>query len=301
MYDASNEAHEFIGENRAEAVRKAIAFFGIEEEGLTVRALEGSAVYGLAGRTVIVAVPRNRVPVRRSAESGSGERGRREGRREGRRDEGRRGERRDEGRRGESRRESRESALSEVEPTARATETIRSEPSIGRVNGTLTDVGEFVRGTIERMDLGGFEIRESEDDEVRAFEITGEAARSLAGGDGRTVDALALIVNQAAQTGNEDAKKVVLDVEGNTEAREGFLTRLAQRAVARAREAGRSIALDPMNGRDRRVIHLAVREEGGVATMSIGEGRYRQVVVVPEGAPEYEEAQRQSEAAGQRE
>jgi hypothetical protein len=30
----------------------------------------------------------------------------------------------------------------------------------------------------------------------------------------------------------------------------------------------------------------------GVATMSVGEGRYRQVVVVPEGADEYEEALR---------
>jgi len=305
MYDASNEAHEFIGENRAEAVRKAVAFFGIEEDGLTVRALDGAAVYGLAGRTVVVAVPKNRAPIRRSSEGGSsGERGRREGRREGRRDEGRRGERRDDGRRGESRREgreARESAVSELEPAARAPEVTRSGPSIGQVQGTLTEVGEFVRGTIERMDLGSFEIRESEDDEVRAFEITGEAARSLAGGDGRTVDALALIVNQAAQTGNEDAKKVVLDVEGNTEAREGFLMRLTQRAVARAREAGRAIALDPMNGRDRRIIHLAVREEDGVASMSMGEGRYRQVVVVPEGAPEYEEARRQSEAAGQRE
>jgi hypothetical protein len=29
--------------------------------------------------------------------------------------------------------------------------------------------------------------------------------------------------------------------------------------------------------------------------MSIGEGRFRQVVVVPEGAPEYDEAVRQSE------
>ena len=81
-----------------------------------------------------------------------------------------------------------------------------------------------------------------------------------------------------------------------------------QRAATRAegyaeamREAGRAIALDPMNGRDRRIIHLAVREEDGVASMSMGEGRYRQVVVVPEGAPEYEEARRQSEAAGQRE
>ena len=71
--------------------------------------------------------------------------------------------------------------------------------------------------------------------------------------------------------------------------------------MARARDGGRAIALDPMNGRDRRIIHLAVRDEDGVASMSIGEGRYRQVVVVPEGAPEYEEAQRQSEASATRE
>jgi spoIIIJ-associated protein len=100
---------------------------------------------------------------------------------------------------------------------------------------------------------------------------------------------------------SEDAKRVVLDVEGNSDAREDFLARLAQRAVSRAREAGHAIALDPMNGRDRRIIHLAVREAEGVASMSVGEGRYRQVVVVPEGAPEYDEALRQSESAGQRE
>jgi hypothetical protein len=56
-----------------------------------------------------------------------------------------------------------------------------------------------------------------------------------------------------------------------------------------------------MNGRDRRIIHLAVRDADGVASMSVGEGRYRQVVVVPEGAPEYDEALRQSAAVGQRE
>jgi predicted RNA-binding protein Jag len=49
-----------------------------------------------------------------------------------------------------------------------------------------------------------------------------------------------------------------------------------------------------MNSRDRRAIHIVVREMSGVATMSIGEGRYRQVLVVPEGAPEYEEAMSQA-------
>ena len=45
-----------------------------------------------------------------------------------------------------------------------------------------------------------------------------------------------------------------------------------------------------MNAKDRRIIHVSLREIEGIATMSVGEGRYRQVVVVPEAASEYEEA-----------
>jgi hypothetical protein len=39
---------------------------------------------------------------------------------------------------------------------------------------------------------------------------------------------------------------------------------------------------------------MTIREADGVETMSIGEGRYRQVLVVPEGAPEYDDARNQS-------
>jgi spoIIIJ-associated protein len=318
VYDPRNEAHEFVGEDHRDALRKALAFFGVDEGELTIRALEPNAVYGLGARTVIVAAPKDRVPVRRSSEGGGerdrdrdrdrdrGGRGGRGGRRErGDREDGRerggRREARGEGRGfgGRSEREPRVESFEEA-PLA-VEEPGSSEPSIGTPKGALGTVGEFVRGTIERLGLGPFEIGEAEEGEVCAIEISGVAARSLAGGDGRAVDALSLLANQAAQRVSEDAKRIVLDVEGNTDAREDFLTRLAQRAISRAREAGRAIALDPMNGRDRRIIHLAVREADGVASMSIGEGRYRQVVVVPEGAPEYDEAVRQSDSAGQRE
>ncbi len=60
------------------------------------------------------------------------------------------------------------------------------------------------------------------------------------------------------------------------------------------------MALDPMNGRDRRALHMAVREIDGVLTMSVGTGRYRQVVIVPEGAPEYEEAAKAAREAEER-
>ena len=49
-----------------------------------------------------------------------------------------------------------------------------------------------------------------------------------------------------------------------------------------------------MNSRDRRIIHVTIRDIDDVETMSIGEGRYRQVLVVPEGAAEYEDARDES-------
>ena len=107
-----------------------------------------------------------------------------------------------------------------------------------------------------------------------------------------------MLANQTAKKADEDAQRIVVDVEGDAIDREDSLVQLARRAAKRAIDSGRAIALDPMNPRDRRVIHLAVREgEDKVATMSIGSGRYRQVVVVPEGAPEYAEAIASSEGA----
>jgi spoIIIJ-associated protein len=282
VYDARNEAHEFVADGREAAIAKALRFFGVEADALVIKEYEASEVAGLAGRTLIVAVPRDRKPPRerpRGRERGAPrERGERAERGGGR------GEREDRG--------GRRSRAAAPRPPRES-----DEPSVGRARGDLADPGKFLLGLIERLDVGPFEIGESEEGELVVYEIKGPAARGLSGGDGRPIDALQLVVNQAAMHMEDDPKRIVLDVEGNPEARERFLSRLADRVVRRAREGGRAIALDAMSPRDRRMIHLAVRNQEGIATMSIGEGRYRQVVIVPEAAPEYAEAMEQSEQA----
>jgi spoIIIJ-associated protein len=303
VYDAKIEAQEFVGIDRNDAIAQAVAFFETEEASLSMKVMS-EGVNGLAGRTVVVAALKDRPspePRRRDDRPERGERGGRDrgdrgdrggrggGRERGGRDRGDRGDR---GGRGGRERAEREDLAPPAEP---------SGPSVGTAQGSLGEIGQLVLGIVERLDIGPFEISESEDGSLLAFELKGEAALRLAGGDGRPVDALQLVANQAAAQADPDAKRVVLDVEGNAEARETFLTRLAERVVKRAADGGRAVALDPMNGRDRRIIHIAVREMDGVVTMSKGEGRYRQVVVVPEGAPEYEEAAEQSEAAAERE
>jgi spoIIIJ-associated protein len=154
-----------------------------------------------------------------------------------------------------------------------------------------------VLGVVERMAIGSFELQESEEGEFVVLELRGAAADSLTSGDRRAVGAVQLLANQAATRADDSAKRVVVDCGGDEDDRQSFLERQAGRAAGRALDTGRSVALDPMNGRDRRALHVAVREMERVVTMSIGSGRYRQVVIVPEGAPEYEEAERASREA----
>jgi spoIIIJ-associated protein len=172
-----------------------------------------------------------------------------------------------------------------------------AEPSVGTAVGEVGEVGRFVLGAVERMGLGSFELSETSEEGLVVISLKGPGAKALGSGDGRPVDALQLLANQAAMRASEEAPRIVLDVEGDLEEREGRLADLAERAARRARETGRAIALDPMSPRDRRAIHLALRDAQGIATMSVGESRFRQVVVVPEGAPEYEQALREARAA----
>jgi predicted RNA-binding protein Jag len=299
VFDSRSEASEFVGASREEAVGKACRFFGRDASELVIAEL-GETVSGAGGRVIVVAQPVGARPPR-SGGRDEGPRERRE-RRPERGDRERRPERGDRGERGG--RPGRGERFGEREPApapAPAAEPAQDlgpeEESVGTPVGTLQAIGSFIQGALERMALGPFEIRESEEPDFVVYQLRGPAAERLAGGEGRATDALQLVANQAALRISEEHKRVVIDVEGERADREDFLGRAAQRAAKRAQETGRAVALDPMNPRDRRGIHVALRDTPGIATMSIGSGRYRQVLVVPEGAPEYEEARRSAAAS----
>lgn len=306
MYDRRNEPNEFVGESVEDATASAARFFDVDAAELNVVVAPEGSISGAAGRTVVVAFPKSVRPGRGGG-GGGGEGGRerdddRRGRGRGDREEGRaregrgrgRGrERGDRGGRGNDRGERGERS----EESAGAAADVAPQESKGSPQGELGPVGEFVLGVLERMSLGGFEISEVAEDDFLVYQIRGAVTSALSSGDGRSIDALQLLANQAAKQLLEDAPRVVIDVEGESEAREESLQRLASRAAARAIDTGRAIALDPMDARSRRIVHVALREEDGIATMSMGTGRFRQVVVVPEGAPEYEEALEASRSA----
>ena len=300
MYDQRQEPNEFVADNVDDATSQAAEFFGVEAGELKVVVAADGEIFGAGGRTVIVAVPKDVAARGPRPSSGDdrergGDRDRGRGRGRGR-DRDDRGDRGDRGGRGRGRRERGDRGDRSNRAAEAPREKLEQEPlsavadSKGTPKGEVGPIGEFLLGAVERMKLGSFEISESSEGDFLIYQLSGPAADALQSGDGRATDALQLVANQVSMRQSEDSPRIVVDVEGGGDEREQTLGRLADRAVKRAKETGRSIALDPMNGRDRRTIHIKIREEEGVATMSIGEGRYRQVLVVPEGAPEYDDA-----------
>jgi len=55
----------------------------------------------------------------------------------------------------------------------------------------------------------------------------------------------------------------------------------AEAAAERVRRTGQPFHFSPMNSRERRLLHLASRDQEGVRSESVGEGPIRQVVIVP--------------------
>ncbi len=298
MYDEKSSPKEFVAETPKEAIALAASFFGCDEPELKVKEYDVTEVSGLGGSTMVIAVPKAAAAAAASRPPSKPEERERRPRREPREPREARGEReprserRPRGDREEKReskpRETGESEVKAPDAEVRAPrERVRKE---GETRSVSSDLGKFVEGLVARMEIGDFSIEEGDDGDLNVVSIQGEAADVLTSGDGRVVDAIQFLVNQASLRGGEEVRKVVLEVEGDPDRREAYLAKLADRAARRAEDAARAMALDPMNPKDRRVIHVALRDFEGIATMSVGSGRYRRVVVVPEGAPEYEEA-----------
>jgi spoIIIJ-associated protein len=108
-----------------------------------------------------------------------------------------------------------------------------------------------------------------------------EALGSLIGRKGERLSALQHLVNLMLSRRTGQWTRVLVDVEDYRGRRERQLIDLAARAADRVAETGKMLQLEPMPALERRWIHLALRDNDGVTTQSIGEEPNRRVVVLP--------------------
>jgi spoIIIJ-associated protein len=120
-----------------------------------------------------------------------------------------------------------------------------------------------------------------EDEERFVIEVSGPDTGIVIGRQGQTLDAVEFVLNRMLEKRNPSMRRVMVDAEGYRSRREEKLRGMALENATRVRETHQAIALDPMSPRDRRTVHMAIKEMSEVTTISEGEGRDRHVVIEP--------------------
>jgi spoIIIJ-associated protein len=123
---------------------------------------------------------------------------------------------------------------------------------------------------------------ESPDEEPPwVLDIHGPDLGILIGRRGETLNAVQYITRLIVSRELQRRANIVVDVEGYKMRREQSLRKLAKRMADQARRMGRTVTLEPMPPNERRIIHIALREDRSVSTESVGTGDQRKVTIIP--------------------
>lgn len=164
------------------------------------------------------------------------------------------------------------------------TETQTEKPAFVE-DGRAEKAKAFLEGVLSRMGMKcQVELVEpgpNDDDSDICLAIEGEDAGRVIGKKGQTLSALQYVAHRVVNRSNLPRRHVMVDAEGYTERREENLASMAQRLAKQAAEDGKIITFEPMSPRDRRVVHLALKNIEGVRTESQGEGDSRRVQIIP--------------------
>jgi spoIIIJ-associated protein len=121
-----------------------------------------------------------------------------------------------------------------------------------------------------------------EDDSTIVVTCSGADVALLIGRHGQTIDAVQYLLNAISHRAyGDERKEVVVDAAGYRDRRRTTLEALAERTAEQVRASGARVELEPMTAVERKVVHLKLKELGGVETASEGTEPNRYVVVLP--------------------
>ncbi len=139
---------------------------------------------------------------------------------------------------------------------------------------------ELTIGLLERMGVKP-EVEGFLRDGALHLEIRGDQESILIGKHGRTLEALQMLINRMVNKRLKNAIRVTLDIDDYRKRRAENMAQMAHRIGEKAKSTGRLQTVGPFNAHDRRIIHLALKEDPFVKTESLGEGELKRIKIIP--------------------
>ncbi len=135
---------------------------------------------------------------------------------------------------------------------------------------------------LKYFNVGEVTIDEYEgDDGELILDITGDDLAVLIGRHGKTLEALQFLISAITTRSIGFRYPVIVDVEGYKSRQRQKLEAIARSSAKRAVSQHENVKLRPMTPYERRIVHIALRDDDRVETCSEGEGSARHVVIFP--------------------
>ena len=143
------------------------------------------------------------------------------------------------------------------------------------------NVVEFLSSIFDAMKMEvEILVAVNEEEHIIEVELKGDDMGILIGKRGQTLDSLQYLVSLVVNKDSEDYIRVKVDTEDYRKRRKETLENLAKNIASKVKRTRRTVALEPMNPYERRVIHSALQNDRYVCTKSEGEEPYRKVVIM---------------------
>ncbi|HET9228183.1 MAG TPA: R3H domain-containing nucleic acid-binding protein, partial [Thermoanaerobaculia bacterium] len=135
------------------------------------------------------------------------------------------------------------------------------------------------RGMELLLRIAGLELtpRILQGEERLEIDLSGSDVDWCFADDGEFVVSVEHLLPRLIRSLSGEAPLVRVDCDNFQEIREERLRSLAQRVAEEVRRKGRPRTLEPMNPADRRIVHMTLADDPGVATESLGDGYFKRV------------------------
>jgi spoIIIJ-associated protein len=156
-----------------------------------------------------------------------------------------------------------------------------SATSAPKAEARPADSRASIRGLVRRFaEASGLDLSAEiqEDGERTIVRLDGGDRAFLIADGGEVLQALEHIIHRAFGR-DLYPSRLLVECEGFREVRENALRERARELAREVREDGLPRETDPLNAYERRIIHMALTDEPGVRTFSVGEGSDRRVTV----------------------
>ena len=139
------------------------------------------------------------------------------------------------------------------------------------------DITEFVQKIVDAMDLDLEASAEEMPDGVR-INLNGDDGNVLIRRQGEALAALQHIVAAVYRHESTEGRRLVVDCMGYRKGKDEELRQMARFTMEKARLSGPQ-EMGPLNPYERRIVHMAIAEDPGVSSESIGDAFMKTVII----------------------